>query len=207
MAGIVGKMGFCAESRKNNCKVVKEPEMLVLGIDVSTVKFGIAVLDSAKHIVHTEFQKLDNKTSLESRALVFESKLIEILKKYPIEKIGIEAPIISIGGGNGHAATVAVLQRFNGMASFVVRKIFGADPIMVNSISARKAAGVPIVRRGKQTMLERKKPIIETIERIYADTLTPFEYQKTVHGNPVEGTDDIADGIVVAIKLLTFAEE
>jgi hypothetical protein len=56
-------------------------------------------------------------------------------------------------------------------------------------------------------MIERKRPIIDAVEKMFEDTLTPFEYKKTRFGNAAEGVDDRADAIIVAMKLLTTIDD
>lgn len=172
--------------------------MLVLGLDLSSTKVGIAVVDGAKHVLLSQFLKLP-EVSLEDKALFFKENLVEILKKYNVGKILMESPLISFKGKANNLATIATLQRFNGMCSLVVREVFGQSVILVNASSARKAAGVVMEKGKEKTMLERKRPIIERVSKLYEDTLTPFEYGLTYKGNPEPGTDDRADAILIAL--------
>ena len=93
-------------------------------------------------------------------------------------------------GGKTTAATMAKLQRFNGMCSYACRKVFDFDPELIHPNSARKKMNISIPRN-----VENKKVyIINEVQKHYPS----FTYQKTRFGNPKPGTDDMADAIVVA---------
>jgi hypothetical protein len=46
---------------------------------------------------------------------------------------------------------------------------------------------------------EIKKIVIDWVQNKYKNSSTPFDYKTTPQGNPVPGTDDRADAIVVAL--------
>lgn len=166
---------------------------MILGLDVSTSKIGIAVLDYDKKIVSTDLIKFKTETSLEERAKLFENKLVKLKKHYPIMEVFVEEPFIAFGGGKTTAHTMAKLQRFNGMCCYSIFSIFESLPIMVNVRTARNKLGIKIPKGTKQN--ETKKYIIEYVQKNHAE----FTYGVTAHGNPVPGTDDKADAIVIAL--------
>ena len=166
---------------------------MILGLDVSTSKIGIAVMDYDKKIVSSDLIKFKTETSLEERAKLFENKLIKLKKHYPIMEVFVEEPFIAFGGGKTTAHTMAKLQRFNGMCCYSVFSIFESLPIMVNVRTARNKLGIKIPKGTKQN--ETKKYIIEYVQNNHAE----FIYGVTAHGNPVPGTDDKADAIVIAL--------
>jgi RNase H-fold protein (predicted Holliday junction resolvase) len=166
---------------------------MILGLDVSSSKIGIAVLDLDKKIVSTDLLKFKPETPLEERAKLFENKLAKLKKYYFITHVFVEEPFIAFGGGKTTAHTMAKLQRFNGMCSYGVYNIFESLPIMVNVRVARSNLGIKIPKGTKQN--DTKKFIIEYVERNH----TEFTYNKTAQGNPVPGTDDKADAIVIAL--------
>ena len=83
------------------------------------------------------------------------------------------------GGGRTTAGTMAKLQRFNGMCSFAVRRIFMMNPVLISANKARKAVGLKI-KRGENT----KKKVIEWVEREYPKD---FIVKLTSYGNPKPG--------------------
>jgi Holliday junction resolvasome RuvABC endonuclease subunit len=165
----------------------------VIGLDVSSSKIGIAVLDENKKILTSEVIKLKSDNSLENRALMLENKLEKLKKHYFIDDVYVEEPFIAFGGGKTTAQTMATLQRFNGMCCYSVYRVFEKTPIMVPVRSARSKLGIKIPKGTAQK--DSKKFIIEYVEKNHPE----FQYNTTAHGNPQPGTDDRADAVVIAL--------
>ena len=165
--------------------------MVTIGLDISSSKVGIAVLDKDENIVLSEVIKFKTNTALEDRAQKFERRMREIEKAYVPYIIYIEQPALMFKGGRTTAQTMAKLQRFNGMCSYIVSTVFDMVPIMINPRSARSKLGIKIPK-GQNA----KKIIIEWVTNEYKEQ---FKYNMTRHGNPQPGTDDRADAIVVAL--------
>ena len=100
---------------------------MILGLDISTSKIGYCVLNKNKKIITNKFMKL-KPLQLEDRAEIFYELLKSIKKQYNIKYIFIEQPFSMFGGGRTTAMTMSKLQRFNGMCSFAVRRIFKMNP-------------------------------------------------------------------------------
>ena len=171
---------------------------MILGLDISTSKIGYCILDKNKKIVANEFMKL-KPLQLEDRAEIFYDFLNTINKKHNIDHVYIEEPFTMFGGGRTTAGTMAKLQRFNGMCSFSVRRIFGMNPILIPANKARKSVGIKL-KRGEDT----KKKIIEWVEKKYPND---FVYELTNYGNPKPGTDDKADAVVIALAGMELLNE
>jgi hypothetical protein len=154
-------------------------------------------MDSDKKIVITEIIKYKPETPLEEKAKLLENKLLKLDKNYIITDIFVEEPFIAFSGGKTTAITMSKLQRFNGMCSYCVFNVFQLLPKMVNVRVARTKLGIKIPKGSKQN--ETKKVIIEYVQNNHPD----FTYATTIHGNPVPGTDDRADAIVIALYGLT----
>ena len=93
-------------------------------------------------------------------------------------------------GGKTTAVTMSKLQRFNGMVSYMTRRSFEIQPVLIAANKARGLVGLKI-KRGENT----KQKVIEHIERKYPNE---FTYELTRYGNPKPGTDDRADAVVIA---------
>ena len=95
----------------------------ILGLDVSTSKLGLSILDTDKNLVESQTIKIDNKTSRADRSLVVEHVVFSLYSenfinkknKYKSTKVYIESPFMMFSGGNTTAMTISKLQRFNGM--------------------------------------------------------------------------------------------
>ena len=165
---------------------------MILGIDVSTSKIGYCVVDTQQNLKEVNFLKFKDGT-LEDRAQQFSLRELRRLKyTYNITHIRIEQPFTMFSGGKTTAGTMSKLQRFNGMVSVLAYTVFGLQPELVASRSARSKCGIKI-KRGENT----KKKIIEWVEQKYPKD---FIVELTRHGNPKPGTDDMADSIVVALS-------
>ena len=162
-----------------------------LGLDISSSKIGIAILDRDDNIVVSEVLKLKSNMSLEERAAKFEQRMQQLDKHYVIYNVYVEEPALMFKGGKTTAQTMAKLQRFNGMCCYILYNIFDVPPYMINPRTARSKVGIKIPRKANA-----KKFIIEWVSRKYKDN---FTYEITTHGNPKPGTDDRADAIVVAL--------
>ena len=171
---------------------------MILGLDISTSKIGYCVLNQKKEIIANEFLKL-KPLQLEDRAEIFYDLLTALKKKHKIKHVFVEQPFSMFGGGRTTATTMAKLQRFNGMCSFAVRRIFKMNPVLIAANKARGLVGLKI-KRGEDT----KKKIIEWVEKKYPKD---FVYELTSYGNPRPGTDDKADAVIIALAGMEILNE
>ena len=170
---------------------------VILGLDVSTSRTGVSIVDQDQNLLYYQALKLNSKDSLEDRCILLEYYInSEIKTKYNISKIYIEQPFIMFSGGKTTAMTMSKLQRFNGMVSFMIRKSFGFDAELIAANIARGAIGL-IIKRGENT----KKKVIEWVKQKYPKD---FIFELTRYGNPKPGTDDMADAIVIALAGLNL---
>jgi len=161
---------------------------MILGLDLSTSRIGLTVMKENEELVFCDDIKMDSKSTLENRCL----KLEEYIMKLPHEfkYVFIEAPFIMFSSGKTTANTMARLQRFNGMCSYMVIKSLNIHPILIPANKARKLVGI-VTKRGTCT----KTRVIKFVEAKYSS----FQVYYTRHGNPKPGTDDKADSVVIAL--------
>lgn len=171
----------------------------ILGLDVSTSRIGISVIDYNSNLHRSEFVKLNSKDDLETRCDNVKSYLKAKLSEYSLKEIFIESPFMMFSGGKTTAMTMAKLQRFNGMVCYMVRDLYG---ISATSIAANKARGLVglKIKRGENTKLK----VIEWVKSEYPNN---FIVELTRHGNPKPGTDDMADSVVIARAGLLLEKE
>ena len=170
---------------------------VILGLDVSTSRIGICIIDYDKNLLRSEFIKLSSKDSLEERCLVLENYISHIdagnsivNRGYNIKEVFIESPFMMFSGGKTTAMTMAKLQRFNCMVCYMLRRTLGITPISIAANKARGLVGLKI-KRGENA----KKKAIEWVQSEYPKE---FIVEYTRHGNPKPGTDDMADSVVIA---------
>lgn len=122
--------------------------MLVLGLDISTSNVGYALLYSgdsqSESLVFADSISVGEKEGLYDKSRYVREVLLEKCKGYKIDIIAIEESLMSFGKMRSSAATLAVLNRFNGMVSFVARDSIGSPVAFVNSVVARKKVGLKI---------------------------------------------------------------
>ena len=166
---------------------------VILGLDVSTSKVGLSIIDLDHELIDSQAIKLNNKVSLESRCYELEEILLDYnsSNEYKIVKIYVEQPFMMFSGGKTTAMTMSKLQRFNGMVCYMIKKLFGFEAELIAANKARGAVGLKI-KRGENT----KQKVIEWVKKRYPKQ---FVFELTRHGNPKPGTDDKADAVVVAL--------
>jgi Holliday junction resolvasome RuvABC endonuclease subunit len=164
--------------------------MIILGLDISSSRIGYCLINEKEELLLVDEIKLKSSQSLEERADIFKDTMKIIKEHSEIEYVFIEQPFIAFSGGKTTAATMAKLQRFNGMCSYVVHDLFGHTPTLIQANKARGLVGLKI-KRGSKTKLK----VIEWVSEKYPKA---FIVEYTRHGNPKPGTDDKADAIVIA---------
>ena len=87
---------------------------VILGLDVSTSRTGVSIIDQNQNLILYEALKLNPKDTLEERCILLEYYInTDLRKKYNIVKVFIEQPFIMFSGGKTTAMTMSKLQRFN----------------------------------------------------------------------------------------------
>ena len=82
------------------------------------------------------------------------------------------------------------LARFNGIVGWIVKDVFDVAPNFITASEARAACGVP--KRDKTVNIKQH------ILNFLLDNEPTFSYDNTKHGNPVPGTYDRADSLIIA---------
>ena len=167
--------------------------MKILGLDISSSKIGIALLNG-EEIIISEVLKFKPKTSLEERAEIFERRMRQINEQHVVYDVFVEQPAMMFKGGKTTAFTMATLQRFNGMCCYIVNIVFEMEAELINPNSARSTLGIKTPRGIPPRA--KKNFIIERMSERFGDN---FTYNMTRQGNPQPGTDDRADALVVAL--------
>jgi Holliday junction resolvasome RuvABC endonuclease subunit len=165
---------------------------MILGLDISTSITGYCLLDTSGEIIRANAWDMRNKNKFNSifeKAQYVKESLCELKAQFPIEKVYIEKPFMFFNSGGSSAKTMAALQKFNGIVSWMCYSIFGKKPQYYTAQQARKLNGIK-VSRGQKV----KKEIIKWL----LDKEPSFNVEYTSHGNPKPKYFDIADAIVIA---------
>jgi hypothetical protein len=167
---------------------------MILGLDVSTSITGVSVVDKNGEILFYEAWDMRNKRyfpTLWDKADFIENKLreLKVRKKFIIEKIYVEQSLQAFRPGLSSAKTILTLAKFNGIVSYLARRVYEMEPEYVGASSARKLCGIKV---------ERGKKAKEVVLQHILDTEPKFKISYTSHGNPKPGSYDMSDAIIVA---------
>jgi Holliday junction resolvasome RuvABC endonuclease subunit len=164
---------------------------MILGIDISTSITGFAIIDNTGKIMFSEACDLRRDKTFFSKCLTIRAKIIDILEAYSgkIKHIYIEQPFTFFNSGGSSGKTMAALQRFNGVVSWMVYECFEIEPNYVGATQARKLVGIKVPRGEKA-----KKVVMEHLLATEPD----FTIQYTSKGNPKPQEYDRADALVIA---------
>ena len=98
---------------------------MILGLDISTSITGFAIVADGQLLWYDSIDLRKSKDPFEKAGKVRE-KIVEIFKKHnapgssdPIEHVFIEQPFQFFKSGGSSAKTMAVLQSFNGVVSWI----------------------------------------------------------------------------------------
>tara|TARA_Y100000592_G_scaffold73817_1_gene115008 strand:- start:1857 stop:2420 length:564 start_codon:yes stop_codon:yes gene_type:complete len=176
---------------------------MVLGVDVSTSITGFAVVADGILLYYDSIDLRKYKNVFD-KTIAIKEKILDLYEMYqcnnednmrlgnsdyPIEHIYVEQPFTFFNSGGSSAKTMAALQRFNGIVSWLLYEIFEIEPKFIGATSARKTVGIKVPRGQKA-----KKVVLEHL----LETEPAFKIQYTKHGNPKPESYDRADAIIIA---------
>ena len=160
---------------------------MILGLDISTSIIGITLLDYNNNII------INNSIDLRKHKNFFikSEKTAEYFLKlsHKPSNVFIEQSLQSFRSGFSSAATLSTLSRFNGVVSWIVYKQWGIEPEYIATTSARKLAGVNIIKG---------QPAKQQVLQHLLDNEPAFVVEYTSHGNPRPDTFDRADSLIIA---------
>ena len=164
---------------------------MILGIDISTSITGFAIIDPQGKIVLSYACDLRRDKDFFSKCISIRYRILDLLEAYgtKIEHIYIEQPFTFFNSGGSSAKTMAALQRFNGVVSWMVFECFEIEPQYIGATEARKLVGITVPRgqKAKQVVMEH-----------LLNTEPDFKIERTSKGNPKPQEFDRADALVIA---------
>jgi len=121
-----------------------------MGLDVSTSVTGVTLLEHIKdfdpkqHILYQEAIVFKTKNmTFWDKVEQFHDHIKNVYNKFGmIETFGVESPLKRFVEGKSSASTVCLLQRFNGIVSYITRDLYKVDPIFIGVTDARKSCGI-----------------------------------------------------------------
>lgn len=165
---------------------------MILGLDISTSIIGYTILDEDAKLIQCEAWDLRNKRlfpDLYNKASFIKEKLKEINLYYGIKHVYIEEPFVFFRAGGSTAKTMAKLQAFNGIVSWLCHDTFGFSPVHISPAQARKLNGIKVSRGQKA-----KDVVLDYLLK----NETAFTIEYTSRGNPKPVSYDRADSLIIA---------
>jgi hypothetical protein len=162
---------------------------MILGLDISTTVTAFTVLDEDGKIVSCEAVRLEKLKDLFVKAANIKKYVENLNKIYNIKAIYIEEPLMSFSAGMSSAKTISTLMRFNGIVSWICCDVIGLGPQFISAATARKMYGVK---------MEKGRKAKEVVFEAVIDRESDFKVELTAHGNPVPGSMDRSDSLIIA---------
>lgn len=176
---------------------------MILGVDVSTSITGFAIVADDEIVFYDSIDLRKHKNVFD-KTIAIKEKLLDLYEmyqlnnddnqdwgdsKFPIQHIYVEQPFTFFNSGGSSAKTMAALQKFNGIVSWLLFEIFEIRPEFIGATAARKHAGIKVPRGQKA-----KKVVLEHLLK----NEPAFKIEYTRHGNPKPESYDRADAIIIA---------
>jgi len=162
---------------------------MILGIDVSTTTTAFTVLDDNGKIVLCEALRLEKLKDMFAKAANVKKFVENLEKTYKITAVYIEEPLMSFQAGMSSAKTISTLMRFNGIVSWICCDVIGLDPHFISAGTARKSYGVKLEKG-----IKAKQVVFNAV----LDREPDFKVEYTTHGNPIPGSMDRSDSLIIA---------
>ena len=114
---------------------------MILGLDVSTSIIGVCLFKDDK-VVKADYIDLRKISGLLHKAQAVEDYINNNLQEAQIEHIFIEQALMFFRRGGSTAKTMATLQNFNGVVSWLCFKLLELEHQYITPISARSKCGI-----------------------------------------------------------------
>jgi hypothetical protein len=162
---------------------------MILGLDISTSITGYTILNDDGSVAECSFFDLKKFKDVYKKADFCKTRLKQLFTKYPIKKVYIEESLQMFSMGKSSAKTLAALTKFNGILSWIIFNDFSLVPQHVPAITARKKAGIVLIKgiKAKECVM---KHMIDN------ESWFPIQYTKT--GKIKPHCYDMADSFVIA---------
>jgi hypothetical protein len=162
---------------------------MILALDVSTSITGVSVVNKNGEIQFCDSIDLRKHKNFFTKCKVAKSFITDLKRDYAISEIYIEQPFMFFNSGGSSAKTMAALQRFNGVISWICYSCFDVTPKYLTAGQARKEIGIKVPRG------QKAKPVVL---QFVLDNDPHFSVEYTKYGNPKPNSYDKADSWVIA---------
>jgi Holliday junction resolvasome RuvABC endonuclease subunit len=179
--------------------------MKVLGLDVSTSNVGLCLLDTecpqSSSLILAVGIPIGKKKGLYAKSCEVREALERMAHEHRVDVVVIEESLQAFRSRMSSAHTIATLNRFNGIVSYISRTVTGAPVVLGNVIAVRKALGIKL---DKKSPVGTKEQVLQWVK--CQEPMSQFSWPtKDIKSGPNKGTSrmadhcyDIADAYVMA---------
>lgn len=173
---------------------------LTLGLDVSTSNVGWCVVDSNNLLIAAGAVELSKKKDIFEKTTTVREEFSRISDLYPLTSVVIEENLQAFRPGFSSAKTIVTLARFNGIVTLLAFEETGIKPEFVNVNSARKSAGLKVVKKSE---VSTKDQVLNFVKERVPEFEWPTRTLKSGVRKglviPADCCYDIADAYIVAV--------
>ena len=180
-----------------------------LSFDISTTCIGIAIFDESFTLINMKhlILKTDKDVLVENRWIAKSNifkEYVETLKEYDVQGIYIEEPLARSNNVN----TVNMLQKFNGIASYILYDALKIMPFYISVDDIRKTLcpELLVFKNKKWTMtfksnnLDPKQYIFDKINKMIPN----LDWIKNKKGELIDENYDMSDAIAVGLAVFVI---
>ncbi len=123
-----------------------------IGLDISTSCTGVCLTSSSGQMIRMDYIDLKKQPTLWTKADVvrhFMEGFLTPVERQSLESIFVEENLQVFRRGLSSARTLMTLAKFNGIVCYILREVFGIEPVSINVNEARKSVGLKIVSKKK----------------------------------------------------------
>jgi len=180
--------------------------MKILGLDVSTSNVGVCLVDTGvpqrDRVVLAYGIPLSKEKGLYTKSCMVRNELLRVAAKHNVDVVVVEESLQAFRSRMSSAGTIAKLNRFNGIVSFIARSEFGCPLHLANVVSTRKAVGCDLDRKSDLNTKEQVLKWVMAREEMES-YVWPTKIMKSGKNKGETRFEpicyDIADAFVVAV--------
>mgnify|MGYP001160093657 FL=1 len=174
---------------------------MILALDISTSCTGWCVFDENGYR-DIGFIDLSKHKGMYEKAGRVKTELLNLIIKYPFEKVIVEENLQAFRPGLSSAKTLMTLAQFNGVVRWICYSDLNAKVESVNVNTARKSVGLKIDRKSKK---KTKEQVWEWVKATNSNDKLSIQWpMKTLKSGPNKGkirlcneAYDMADAYVI----------
>jgi len=128
---------------------------MLLALDISTSCTGYCIFNKNGDLIKMDYIDLSKHKDFYKKSAKIKDVLKTIKKNFNINSIAVEENLQAFRPGLSSAKTLMTLAQFNGTVRWICHELFNLIPASINVNAARKAIGLKINRKLKESTKEQ----------------------------------------------------